>query len=74
MECLTHGAAVDSLGLVFVLGAVPHERQPFQSCTSAAIETDRGRGGTDRQTETERERTDGGGRQRGQTGGVGRDR
>ena len=36
--CLTHGAPVDSLGLVFVLGAVPHERQPFQSCRCAASE------------------------------------
>lgn len=33
---LTHGAPVDGLGLVFVLGSVPHERQPFYSCQSAA--------------------------------------
>lgn len=33
---LTHGAPVDGLGLVFVLGSVPHERQPFNSCQSAA--------------------------------------
>ena len=33
---LTHGASVDGLDLVFVLGSVPHERQPFQSCQSAA--------------------------------------
>lgn len=45
---LTHGAPVDGLGLVFVLGSVPHERQPFNSCQSAARDrqtngqTDRG--------------------------------
>lgn len=33
---LTHGAPVDGLGLVFVLGSVPHERQPFNSCQSTA--------------------------------------
>lgn len=33
---LTHGAPVDGLGLVFVLGSAPHERQPFYSCHSAA--------------------------------------
>lgn len=33
---LTHGAPVDGLDLVFVLGSVPHERQPFYSCQSAA--------------------------------------
>lgn len=43
---LTHGAPVDGLGLVFVLGSVPHERQPFYSCQSAARDrqTDRGEG------------------------------
>lgn len=33
---LTHGAPVDGLGLVFVLGSVPHERQPYNSCPSTA--------------------------------------
>lgn len=33
---LTHGAPVAGLQLVFVLGSVPHERQPFYSCQSAA--------------------------------------
>lgn len=50
---LTHGAPVDGLGLVFVLGSVPHERQPFYSCQSAA--RDRQTEKTDRQTR-ERER------------------
>ena len=37
-EGLTHGAPVDGLGFVFVLGSVPHERQPFYSCQSAAVD------------------------------------
>lgn len=54
-EGLTHGAPVDGLGLVFVLGSVPHERQPFYSCQSAARrQTDR-QGG--RQTGRESDRT-----------------
>lgn len=40
---LTHGAPVDGLGLVFVLGSVPHERQPFYSCREhSQRKTDRG--------------------------------
>ena len=38
---LTHGSSVDGLDLVFVLGFVPHERQPFQSCQCARQKTDR---------------------------------
>lgn len=45
---LTHGAPVDGLGLVFVLGSVPHERQPFNSCQNAA---------RDRQTREKDDRT-----------------
>lgn len=50
---LTHGAPVDGLGLVFVLGSVPHERQPFNSCQSAAGQPDRrtDRGGEGQATE-----------------------
>lgn len=44
---LTHGAPVDGLGLVFVLGSVPHERQPFYSCQGTA---------RDRQTERRTDR------------------
>lgn len=47
---LTHGAPVDGLGLVFVLGSVPHERQPFYSCQSAARDRQ-----TDRQGEREQQ-------------------
>ncbi len=50
---LTHGAPVDGFGLVFVLGSVPHERQPFYGCQSAARvrQTDRQ---TDRQIDRRR--------------------
>lgn len=52
---LTHGAPVDGLGLVFVLGSVPHERQPFYSCQSAARDrqTVRQTGERERQNEPE---------------------
>lgn len=40
---LTHGAPVDGLGLVFVLGSVPHERQPFYSCPITARDRQVGR-------------------------------
>lgn len=53
---LTHGAPVDGLGLVFVLGPVPHERQPFYSCQSAA-----GDRRTDREERRKNERKGGGG-------------
>lgn len=45
---LTHGAPVDGLGLVFVLGSVPHERQPFYSCQEhSQRQTDRGERATE---------------------------
>lgn len=53
---LTHGAPVDGLGLVFVLGPVPHERQPFYSCQSAA-----GDRWTNREERRKNERKGGGG-------------
>lgn len=53
---LTHGAPVDGLGLVFVLGPVPHERQPFYSCQSAA-----GDRRTNREERRKNERKGGGG-------------
>lgn len=45
---LTHGAPVDGLGLVFVLGSVPHERQPFYSCPITARDRQVGREEGDR--------------------------
>lgn len=64
---LTHGAPVDGLDLVFVLGSVPHERQPFNSCQSADRRTDgqeeRGTGDRVAQRRWRRRNQRGGGQQ-----------